>query len=63
MAEYIVLEKSFINNTLVEPGEKVEYEGKAGKNLQPVKARRGKADAAEAEAPAEAPAAEGETLA
>jgi hypothetical protein len=62
MAEYIVLETSFINNSLVEPGARVEYDGKPGKNLQPVKKAKGKA--AEAEAPpAEAEAAEGEQLA
>lgn len=34
MAKYRVLEKSFINNTIVEEGAIVEYEGKAGKNLE-----------------------------
>ena len=34
MAKYQVLERSFINNTIVEEGAIVEYEGKPGKNLK-----------------------------
>jgi hypothetical protein len=54
MAKFRVLEKSFINNRIVEPGDVVEYDGKHGKNLEPIK--KGRGEAAEA-----APAAEGET--
>lgn len=36
MPKYRVLAKSFINNTIVEPGEVVEYDGKAGSNLEAV---------------------------
>lgn len=34
MAKYRVLEKSFINNTIVEVGEVVEYDGRASSNLE-----------------------------
>ena len=34
MPKYRVLEKSFINNTIAEEGEIVEYSGKAGRNLE-----------------------------
>jgi hypothetical protein len=34
MPRYIVLEKSFIDNRIVEPGEEVEYATKPGSNLQ-----------------------------
>lgn len=34
MAKYRVLEKSFINNTIAEEGDVVEYDGKPGKNLE-----------------------------
>lgn len=34
MPKVRVLEKSFINNTIVEEGEIVEYEGKLGTNLE-----------------------------
>lgn len=34
MAQYKVLAKSFINNTIVEEGDTVEYDGKPGTNLE-----------------------------
>lgn len=34
MAKYRVLEKSFIDNHLVEEGEIIEYEGEASGNLE-----------------------------
>lgn len=43
MAKYKVLEKSFINNTIVEAGEIVEYTGRAGSNLELVKGGKSKA--------------------
>jgi hypothetical protein len=55
MAKYRVLSKSFINNTIVEAGEVVEYTGKPGSNMElvedekPVAKAKGKAkDAAPA---------------
>lgn len=57
MAKYRVLAKSFINNTIVEVGEVVEYDGQPGRALEliddskpeakPAKGK-GKKDAAEA---------------
>lgn len=38
MAQYRVLAKSFINNSIVEEGDVVEYDGKPGSNLELVKA-------------------------
>jgi hypothetical protein len=38
MAQYRVLSKSFINNRIVEEGETVEFDGKAGSNLELIKA-------------------------
>jgi hypothetical protein len=47
MARYRVLEKSFINNRIVEEGDEVEYEGKAGSNLEPLdKPKRSRAEEA-----------------
>lgn len=34
---YRVLEKSFINGRICEPGDIVEYDGKAGSALEPIK--------------------------
>ena len=34
MPKYKVLTKSFINNTIVEEGEIVDYDGKPGTNLE-----------------------------
>lgn len=34
MGKYRVLTKSFINNTIAEEGDIVEYEGKPGTNLE-----------------------------
>jgi hypothetical protein len=42
MAKYIVKELSYINGSLVQPGETVDYDGEASANLEPVKTRRGK---------------------
>lgn len=33
MPQYRVLTKSFINNTIVEEGDVIEFDGKAGSNL------------------------------
>lgn len=53
MAKYRVLEKSFINNTIVEAGEIVEYEGRASGNLELIEEApakpKGKAKAAPVE--------------
>ena len=38
--EYRVLETSFINGRLVQAGEKVEFDGKPGANLEPIKAEK-----------------------
>lgn len=37
MPKYRVLAKSFINNSIVEEGEIVEYAGRAGSNLELIK--------------------------
>lgn len=37
MAQYRVLQKSFINNAIVEEGEIVEYDGKPSDNLELIK--------------------------
>lgn len=42
MARYLVLEKSYLNNALVEAGAEVEYDGQPGPNLQLI-AKKGKA--------------------
>jgi len=42
MAKYRVLEKSFINNAIVEAGVIVEYAGKPGSNLELVKGSKAK---------------------
>lgn len=34
MAKYRVLEKSFINNRLVDEGTEIEFDGEAGPNLE-----------------------------
>lgn len=48
MAKYLVLERSFINNALVEEGATVEYDGEVSANLEliedPKKAGKSKAD-------------------
>lgn len=57
MARYRVLEKSYINDRLVETGEEVEYEGLPGHNLEPLdkaaKAAAAKAPRAEDAEPGE----------
>ena len=37
MAQYRVLTKSFVNNSIREEGEIVEYDGKPGSNLELIK--------------------------
>ena len=56
MAKYRVLEKTYINNSIAEVGEIVEYDGQAGRTLELI----GKEAPVKAEEPAntEAPAAE-----
>lgn len=50
MAKYKVLERSFINNAIVEAGEIVEYDGEPSSNLAKLtKAEAKSADAAENE--------------
>lgn len=34
---YRVLEKSFLNGRIVEEGDIIEYEGRPGSNLEPIK--------------------------
>lgn len=41
MAQYRLLEKTFINGALRDKGEIVEYDGQPGSTLQPVNARPG----------------------
>lgn len=41
MPQYKVLQKSYINNRIVEEGEIVEYDGKPGTNLELIKQKRG----------------------
>lgn len=36
MAKARVLQKSFLNNRLVEPGEIIDYDGPYGDNVEPV---------------------------
>ena len=48
MAKYKVLEKSFINNAIVEEGAIIEYDGEASDNLELIKEEKpakAKADA------------------
>jgi hypothetical protein len=51
MAQYKVLERSFINNAIVEEGAVVEYDGEASSNLELIveekPAKKAKADAAD----------------
>lgn len=51
MAQYKVLQKSFINNNIVEEGDIVEYDGKPGTNLEPMKSKRSAKPDASDEAP------------
>lgn len=44
MARYRVLEKSFINNSVVEAGEEVEYDGEPGRNLELIEPETKKAE-------------------
>ena len=45
MAKYKVLEKSFINNAIVEEGAVVEYDGEASNNLELIDEKKPKAKA------------------
>jgi len=47
MPKYRVLTKSFINDTIVEAGAIVDYDGKAGSNLEALDKPKGKGKAAE----------------
>ena len=40
MAKYRVLKESFIDNKIVQPGDEIEFSGKAGKNLEAMKEPR-----------------------
>ena len=40
MAKYKVLAQSFINNTIVEVGEVVEYDGRPGTNLELIEPKK-----------------------
>lgn len=40
MPKYYVLTKSFINNTIAEAGEVVDYDGKPGSNLELVQEKK-----------------------
>jgi len=46
MAQYKVLQKSFINNDIVEEGETIEYDGKAGSNLELIPLKRAQKNSA-----------------
>jgi hypothetical protein len=41
MAQYRVVQKSFINNTIVEEGAIIEFDGEPGANLELVKGKKG----------------------
>ena len=51
MAKYRVLEKSFINNAVVEEGQVIEFDGEASSNLELIEdekpAKKAKADSAD----------------
>lgn len=53
MGKARVLQRSFINNRIVEPDEVIEYDGPFGDNIEPVKEER----AAQKPAPKPEPAA------
>lgn len=44
MALYEVLKKSFIDGSLLYPGEKIEYSGEAGSNLRLISGERASTD-------------------
>lgn len=52
MSKYLVLEKSFIDNHLVEAGTEIDFDGLPSRNLKPLDAA-GEAKAAESEVAAE----------
>lgn len=55
MAQYRVLQRSFVNNALLEEGAIVEYDGEPSDNLELIKASK-KSAKAEAAVTEEAPA-------
>lgn len=57
MAKYRVLTKSFINNTIVEAGALVDYDGKPGSNLELVEGDKPEAKQAKGKGKGAAPAA------
>jgi hypothetical protein len=57
MAKYRVLVKSYINSTIVEAGEVVEYDGKPGSNLELVEGDKPDAKPAKGKTKGAAPAA------
>lgn len=50
MPKYKVLQKSFINNKIVEESEVIEYDGEISENLELVKKGKAKAESQESEA-------------
>jgi len=46
MAQYKVLQKSFINNHIVEEGETIEYDGPVGSNLELISPKRAQKNSA-----------------
>lgn len=40
MAKYLVKERSWIDNRLIEAGEEIEYDGIAGTNLEKITAKQ-----------------------
>ena len=50
MPKYKVIQKSYINNKIVEEGEIVEYDGEVFENLELVKKGKAKAESQESEA-------------
>lgn len=51
MARYKVLETSYINDAIIEPGTIVEYQGEPGANLELVKEDKSKGKTAPADEP------------
>lgn len=65
MAKYRVLVKSYINNSIAEEGEVVEYDGKPGSNLELIEdeqpaAQKAKGSKKAASPSSDEPAAQGE---
>jgi hypothetical protein len=62
MAQVRVLQKSYINNRIVEEGEIIEYDGELSENLEPVKKGKKAAESPSADPTGSDPAAAGESL-